>query len=111
MISLKKNKEMFWFFEVLFLTPLAIFWMGVLILMLGKSENILRAVVGQPLDPIRSTVIVIVCPFFASWLAWQYTKENKKDKSTTIKYAKYIMAVGVVSIILVLLYLYGPNSS
>lgn len=110
MISLKKNKEMFWFFEVLFLTPVAFFWIGVLTLMMGKSDSILRAVIGQPLEPIRSTFIVVVCPFLASWLAWQYTKENKKDKSITIKYAKYIMAIGVVSIILVLLYFYGLSS-
>lgn len=106
---MRKNHELFWIFELLFLTPIAMFWLGVMSMYLG-SNNLFRAVVGQPLDPIKAILVAILCPAAAAWFAYDYLRENKNDKRTEKKIAKYIITISLATILVVIIYLYGQNS-
>ncbi len=109
MISMKKNQELFWIFEVLLLTPLALFWTGVVTMMMSSENTLFLAVVGEPYSMLKSVLFTILCPVAAAWFAYEYIRENKADRGPTKKIAKYIIGVSVASIIIVVFYLYGEN--
>lgn len=109
MISMKKNPELFWIFEVLLLTPIAFFWVGLLSMMLTGTEDLFNAVVGQPYSTLKSVLVTMIFPAAAAWLAFKYLNENKSDRGPTRRIAKYIMGVSLVTIIIVAFYLFGEN--
>ncbi len=110
MLSLKRDHELFWILEVLLLTPVALFWSGVISMMVSPSSKLFDSVIGNPIDPARSVLITILCPSIAAWLAFKYISENKKGKDTAHKIAKYIIIVSLLSIALVIIYLYGQHA-
>ncbi len=111
MISMKKNHELFWILEVLLLTPIALFWIGLASMFIGGegSDRLFLAVVGQPYALLRAIFVTIICPIGASWFAFIYLVENKKDKSATLAIAKAILAISVATIVIVSIYLIGEN--
>ena len=110
MISMRKNQELFWLLEVLLLTPVALFWMGLVSMMLGSSD-LFSAVVGQPYSMIKTVLVTLVCPAAAAWFAIEYLRENKRDKGSTHDIARAIVAVSVATIVIVVVYLIGENFS
>lgn len=106
---MKKNHELFWILEVLFLTPVALFWMGVVSMMLG-SNNLFDAVVGQPYSTLKSVLITFICPAAAAWFAIEYIRENKREKGSAHDIAKVIIVVSLATIAIVAFYLLGENS-
>ena len=111
MISMKKNPELFWILEVLLLTPIALFWIGLMSMFIGGegSDKLFMAVVGQPYETLRAIFVTIICPIGASWFAFIYLVENKKEKSATRTIAKAILAVSLATIVIVSIYLIGEN--
>jgi hypothetical protein len=109
MLNLHKNQELFWLLEVLLLTPVALFWSGVVSMMISGSNRLFLSVVGQPFEPIRSILVTMVCPAAAAWFAYDYLSKNKREKSQTQTFAKLIIVVSVATIVLVVFYLYGEN--
>lgn len=112
MITMKKNTELFWILEVLLLTPVALFWIGIVSKMLG-SDSLFLAVVGNPYSLVRSVLITLICPAGAAWFAYEYIRENKKEKGTkgTRDIAKSIIAVSLATIAIVLIYIFFGNSA
>ncbi len=108
MISMKKNHELFWILEVLLLTPIALFWLGVVSMYLG-SDNLFHAVLGEPYSTLRSMLFTVICPLAAAWFSWEYIRENKKEKGATTNVAKYIIVISLVTLALVVAYLVGEN--
>src|SRR3989344_7798152 len=106
MISMKKNHELFWILEVLLLTPVAFFWIGVISVMVNGSNTLLNAVLGQPMNLSRALLITIVCPAAALWFAHRYMVENQRSKDSAHGIAKVIILISIVSIVLVTFYLY-----
>ncbi|PIT88854.1 MAG: hypothetical protein COU27_03160 [Candidatus Levybacteria bacterium CG10_big_fil_rev_8_21_14_0_10_36_7] len=90
------KKELFWTLEILFLTPLAIFWLGVMTKLLTGSNLITNMVVGQPYQLIRMFIVTIILPILAVWYATDFLKTNKKGKSAL--YARIIVVVGITSL-------------
>lgn len=109
MISMKRNPELFWILEVLLLTPVALFWLGVITMMLQGSNTLFLAVVGEPFSMLKSILITILCPTAAAWFAYEYLRENKSDRGKTRDIAKAIIAVSIATIIIVVFYLFGEN--
>ena|SRR3989344_2212025 len=108
MISMKKNAELFWILEVLLLTPVALFWMGLVSMMLG-SADLFNAVVGQPYSMIKTVLVTLVCPAAAAWFAGEYIRENKREKGSAHDIAKAIVGVSLATIVIVIVYLFGAN--
>jgi hypothetical protein len=110
MFDLRKNHELFWLLEILLLTPVAIFWSGVVSMTLTGSDSLFYSVVGNPFEPFRSTLVTLICPAAAAWFAYDYLTKNKKEKGSGRTFAKVIIAVSVATIVLVIFYLYGQNA-
>lgn len=108
MISMKKNAELFWILEVLLLTPVALFWMGLVSMMLG-SADLFNAVVGQPYSMIKTVLVTLVCPAAAAWFAVEYIRENKREKGSAHDIARVIVAVSLATIVVVIVYLVSEN--
>lgn len=108
MISMKKNQELFWLLEVLLLTPVALFWIGVVSMMLG-SNDLFNAVVGQPYSTLKSILVTFICPIAAAWFAIEYLRENKREKGSAHDIARVIVAVSLATIVVVAIYLFGEN--
>lgn len=108
MISMKKNAELFWILEVLLLTPVALFWMGLVSMMLG-SADLFNAVVGQPYSMIKTVLVTLVCPAAAAWFAVEYLYENKRIKGSAHDIAKAIVGVSLATIVIVIVYLVSEN--
>ncbi len=110
MISMKKNAELFWILEILLVTPVALFWMGIVSKMLG-SDSLFMAVLGSPYSLIRSAFITLACPAAAAWFAYEYIRENKREKGTkgTCDIAKSIIAICLATIAIVLIYVFLGN--
>ncbi|MBI4091769.1 MAG: hypothetical protein HY427_00985 [Candidatus Levybacteria bacterium] len=104
MISMKRNPELFWILEVLLLTPVALFWMGLVSMMLG-SNDLFNAVVGQPYSMIKTVFVTLVCPAAAAWFAGEYIRENRRERGSALDIARVIVVVSFVTIIIVLVYL------
>lgn len=109
MLNMRRNHELFWILEVLLLTPVALFWTGVISIAVSHSDKLFLAVVGQPFEPMRSILVTMICPIAAGWLAHKYISENKKEKGASLKVARIIMLISITSVILVFVYLYGEN--
>ena len=111
MISMRKNPELFWILEVLLLTPVAFFWIGLASMFIGGegSDKLFMAVVGQPYDNLRAIFVTIICPIGAFWFAYKYISENKKEKGITSDMAKAIFAVSLATIAIVVIYLFSEN--
>lgn len=109
MVSMKRNHELFWILEVLLLTPVVFFWLGVVSMMLSGSDSLFQAVVGEPASTLRSVFVTLILPIAAVWFAYDYLRENKKEKGTAREAAKWIIIAGVASIALVVFYLFGEN--
>jgi hypothetical protein len=109
MITMRKNQELFWILEVLLLTPVALFWIGVSLMMLGGGNSLFLAVVGEPYSALRSILIAIVCPLAAAWFGYEYLRENKKERGSTRDIAKSIIAISLATVTIVLIYLWGEN--
>ena len=105
---MRKNQELFWLLEVLLLTPVALFWMGLVSMMLGSSD-LFNAVVGQPYSMVKAVLVTLVCPAAAAWFAVEYIRENKREKGSTHDIARAIVAVSVATIVIVVVYLIGGN--
>ena len=108
MISMKRNHELFWLLEVLLLTPVVLFWLGVVSMSIG-SADLFNAVVGQPYSTLKSVLVTLICPAAAAWFAIEYLRENKREKGSAHDIAKAIIGVSLVTVILVLTYLIGEN--
>lgn len=108
---MRKNAELFWILEVLLLTPIALFWLSVASMFIGGegSDRLFVAIVGQPYDMFRAIFVTIVCPIGASWFAYRYIIENKKQKGATFDIAKAILAVSLATLAIVVIYLLGGN--
>ncbi len=107
---MKKNHELFWILEVLLLTPIAFFWLGVVSMMLSGSETLLNAVIGAPMSTLKAVFVTMICPMASAWFAFDYLKENQSEKNnTTQKAARMIIVISLLTIALVLVYLYGES--
>ncbi|OGH14124.1 MAG: hypothetical protein A3C27_03260 [Candidatus Levybacteria bacterium RIFCSPHIGHO2_02_FULL_39_36] len=106
MLSMKKNHELFWILEVLLLTPTALFWLGIISLALTDSNTLFLAVLGAPYSLLKGFFVAILCPAAAAWIAYDYIRENKKDRKATIGIAKAILWVSLATIGLVLIYIF-----
>lgn len=104
MISMKKNHELFWILEILFLLPIALFWVGFASMYLTGSADLLLSIVGDPYSEIRRAFITLVCPAAAAWFALEYLRENKKMANRHAEIARGIIVVSAATIIFVLLY-------
>ncbi|HVT01610.1 MAG TPA: hypothetical protein VHE53_05300 [Patescibacteria group bacterium] len=102
---MKKNHELFWILEVLFLTPVALFWLGIMSMYLG-STNMLASVIGGTGSEAKILLITIICPLAASYFANKYINDNKKEKGAAHGTAKIIRVLGLLTVALVILYLY-----
>lgn len=102
---MRKNPELFWILEVLLLTPVALFWMGLVSMMLG-SADLFNAVVGQPYSMAKAILVTLVCPAAAAWFAIEYLRENKREKGSTHDIAKAIVGVSLATILVVLFYFF-----
>jgi len=100
---MRKNHELFWLLEVLLLTPVALFWMSLVSMMLG-SDSLFNAVLGQPYSMLRGVLITIVCPLAAAWFAIEYLRENKREKGSTRGIARAAVAVSLATVVIVLVY-------
>lgn len=103
---MKKNHELFWILEVLLLTPVALFWIGLVSMMLG-SDNLFNAVVGQPYSMLKAILVTLLCPAAAAWFAIEYLRENKREKGSAHDIAKVIIAVSLTTIVIVIVYLFS----
>src|SRR3989304_8430180 len=108
MISMRKNHELFWILEVLLLTPVALFWMGLVSMMLGSSD-LFNAVVGQPYSVLKALLVTLICPVAAAWFAIEYIRENKREKGSAHDIAKVIVAVSLATIVLVFVYIFAVS--
>ena len=108
MISMKRNQELFWILEVLLLTPVALFWMGLVSMMLGSSD-LFNAVVGQPYSVLKALLVTLICPVAAAWFAIEYIRENKREKGSAHDIAKVIVAVSLATIVLVFVYIFAVS--
>ncbi|OGH16461.1 MAG: hypothetical protein A3C30_04700 [Candidatus Levybacteria bacterium RIFCSPHIGHO2_02_FULL_40_18] len=108
MISMRRNQELFWLLEILLLTPVALFWMGVVSLMLG-SGDLFNAVVGQPYSMLKAALVTLICPAAAAWFAIEYLRENKREKGSAHDIATAIIGVSLATIGFVLVYLFVEN--
>lgn len=105
MISMRKNSEIFWLLEILLLTPVSLFWLGVVSLMIG-SGGLLNAVIGEPYSMLKAVLITLICPAAAAWFASEYVRENKKEKGSAHNVANLIIAVSLATIAIVLAYVF-----
>ncbi len=105
MISMKKNHELFWLLEILLLTPVALFWIGLVSLILG-SNDLFSAVIGQPYSILKAVLVIFLCPGAAAWFAIDYLRENKREKGTSRNIAKAIAGVSLATIVIVLAYVF-----
>lgn len=105
---MRKNNEVFWILEVLLLTPIALFWISLVSMMFG-SPDLYVAIVGQPYSMIRSVLITIIIPLVSAWLAYEYIRENKKEKGPMPDIAKIILVVSLATVAIVLIYIFGQN--
>lgn len=104
MLSMKKNHEVFWILEVLLLTPVALFWTGLISMLLFGSSDLFLAVTGVPYNILKIFFVTILCPVAAAWFAYEYKRENKKDKNAAIGIANAILLVSIATIAIVLIY-------
>ena len=109
MISMKKNPELFWLLEALLLTPVALFWIGVVSMTMIGESNTFNIVIGQPFSMLKISLVTILFPIISAFFAFKYLAENKKEKGAIAKIAKYIIAISITSFILVIIYLYGQS--
>ncbi len=107
---MKKNHELFWILEVLLLTPVALFWLGVMSMYLGSS-SMLSSVIGGTGSEAKVLLITIICPAAAAYFAYKYVKDNKKEKGAAHGTAKIIQVVSILTIVFVILYFYILRSS
>lgn len=110
MISMKKNAELFWILEVLLLTPLALFWLGIVSRALNGSDDLLSAVLGEPRQVLRFLLIAVLAPALAVLLASSHLRESKRKKSATTDIARAIVWVGGASVIIVTIFFLGNLS-
>lgn len=105
---MRRNNELFWILEVLLLTPVALFWMGLVSLMLGSSD-LFNAVLGQPYSMLKFVLVALLCPGAAAWFAGEYIRENKRKKGSAHDIARLIVIVSFATIVIVLAYVFFAN--
>lgn len=106
MISMRKNSELFWILEMLLLTPMAIFWIGLVSFFMFGTKDILTGIIGGEYGFLRGVFVALLCPLAASWFAYDYIRENKGAKKDHVRdMAKMIIAISVATIVIVGCYL------